>query len=53
LVDGLHCFDLPLFSQAEALRHALVVLAATTGLLFCSTGVVIGSKRLRRSATGQ
>jgi len=51
LVDGLHCFDLPLFSQAEPLRHALVVLAATTGLLFCSTGVLIGLKRLRRSVT--
>jgi hypothetical protein len=49
LVDGLHCFDFPLFSHAEPLRHALVLLAATTGLLFCSTGVVIGVKRLKRS----
>lgn len=53
LVDGLHCFDLPLFSHAEPLRHALVLLAATTGLLFCSTGLVIGMKRLRRSVTGR
>jgi hypothetical protein len=53
LVDGLHCFDLPLFSHAEPLRHALVLLAATTGLLFCSTGVLIGLKRLRGSVTGR
>jgi hypothetical protein len=53
LVDGLHCFDFPLFSHAEPLRHALVLLAASTGLLFCSTGVVIGVKRLRRSVTGR
>jgi hypothetical protein len=48
LVDGLHCFDFPLLSHAEPLRHALVLLAATVGLLFCSTGVVIGVKRLKR-----
>jgi hypothetical protein len=49
LVDGLHCFDFPLLNHAGPLRHALILLAATTGLLFCSTGVVIGMKRLRRS----
>jgi hypothetical protein len=49
LVDGLHCFDFPLFNHAEPLRHTLILLAATTGLLFCSTGVAIGLKRLRRS----
>jgi hypothetical protein len=49
LVDGLHCFDFPMFHRAEPVRHALILLAATTGLLFCSTGVVIGVKRLRRS----
>jgi len=49
LVDGLHCFDFPLFNHTEPLRHALVLLAATAGLLFCSTGMVIGVKRLRKS----
>jgi hypothetical protein len=49
LVDGLHCFDFPLFNRAGPLRHVLILLATTTGLLFSCTGVVIGVKRLRRS----
>jgi hypothetical protein len=48
LVDGLHCFDFPWLSRAEPLRHVLVLLAAILGLLFCSTGVVIGMKRFKR-----
>jgi hypothetical protein len=49
LVDGLHCFDFPLFNHAGPLRHVLVLLATTMGFLFSCTGVVIGAKRLRRS----
>jgi hypothetical protein len=49
LVDGLHCFDFPLFTHGGPLRHLLILLAATAGLLFSCTGVVIGVKRLRRS----
>jgi hypothetical protein len=48
LVDGLHCFDVPLFTHGGPLRHVVVLLAAAIGLLFCSTGVVIGMKRLTR-----
>jgi hypothetical protein len=49
LVDGLHCFDFPLFNHAGPLRHVLVLLGTTMGFLFSCTGVVIGAKRLRRS----
>jgi hypothetical protein len=49
LVDGLHCFDFPLFKYTEPLRHTLILLATTTGFLFSCTGIVIGAKRLRRS----
>jgi len=49
LVDGLHCFDFPLFYHAGPLRHVLVLVGTATGLLFSCTGVVIGVKRLRRS----
>jgi len=49
LVDGLHCFDFPLLNRAGPLRHVLILLASTIGLLFSCTGVVIGVKRLRRS----
>jgi hypothetical protein len=49
LVDGLHCFDFPLFNHAGPLRHVLVLLGTTMGFLFICTGVVIGAKRLRRS----
>ena len=49
LVDGLHCFDFPLLEHAGPLRHVLILLATTTGLLFSCTGVVIGVKRLRKS----
>ncbi len=52
LVDGLHCFDFPLFHHAGPLRHVLILLASTAGLLFSCTGVVIGVKRLRRSLSG-
>jgi len=49
LVDGLHCFDLPLFNHTGPLRRVLILLAATAGFLFSCTGVVIGVKRLRKS----
>jgi hypothetical protein len=49
LVDGLHCFDFPLFNRAGPLRHILILLATTTGFLFSCTGVVLGAKRLRRA----
>jgi hypothetical protein len=49
LVDGLHCFDFPLFNHAGPLRHVLILLAGTTGFLFSCTGMVIGVKRLRKS----
>jgi hypothetical protein len=52
LVDGLHCFDFPLFERAGPLRQVLILLASATGLLFSCTSVVIGVKRLRRSLPG-
>jgi hypothetical protein len=48
LVDGLHCFDFPLFNHTGPLRHVLILLATTTGFLFSCTGVVIGVKRFRK-----
>jgi hypothetical protein len=49
LVDGLHCFDFPLFNHAGPLRHILILLATATGFVFSCTGMVIGVKRLRKS----
>jgi hypothetical protein len=49
LVDGLHCFDFPLFNHAGPLRHILILLATTTGFLFSCTGIFIGVRRLRRA----
>jgi hypothetical protein len=50
VVDGLHTFDFPMLNRVGSLWHVLLLTATTAGFAFSCTGIVIGAKRLRRSA---
>ncbi len=49
--NGLHDFDFPQLVDRPSLRRSLIVLAASIGLLFSCTGIVLGVKRLARRLT--
>jgi uncharacterized iron-regulated membrane protein len=50
LYSGLHTFDFPALAAFPMLRNTLMVTLCAAGLLFSTTAVVIGWRRLRRKS---